>query len=121
MFRYSIIFCAVIVFFFSCKKDSDNNNNVPLYKISYNIGCTDCEVIYVSDSLGNQSTEYHQNSSWSYSFHGKKNQEVLMLAYNTSDHAQGVTATIMLNDTVLKSRTTYCAISGISFVVDTIR
>ncbi len=100
-----------------CKKE----DRVKTYKISYTIGCTDCEVIYVKDTEGTQQTEYHQNSSWSYTFNAKQGQEVLLLAYNTANAPQGVTATIRLNDSILTTQTTYCPISGVSFVVDTIR
>lgn len=85
------------------------------------MGCSDCEVIYISDSLGKQQTEYHKNSTWTYSFFGKKGQQVLFLAYNTSSAPQGVTATIELNDSVLTTQTNYCPISGDAFVLDTIR
>lgn len=107
---------VLVTFFASCKKEKEET-----YKISYSIGCTDCMVAYVADQAGNQSTAYHQNSSWSYSFNAQKNQEVLLLAYNTSSAPQGVTATIMLNDELLETRTTYCAISGVSFCADTVR
>ena len=109
-----------ILIFSSCKK-----NNTPsatkIYKVKYTMACTDCEVIYVSDTTGTQSTEYHKNSSWSYSFNGKKDQELLFLAYNTSSVPQGVTATIFLNNSVAATQTNYCPISGDAFVVDTIR
>ncbi len=92
------------------------------YKVTYEIGCTDCQVIYYSDSMQTQAVEDHQNSSWTYTFYGKKGQEVLLFAYNTSSQAQGVTATIKLNDTTtLTSYTNYCPISGYSFVVDTLQ
>jgi len=119
-----IAFTLVAVCVASCKKeddDSDNQQQEILYKVKYNIGCTDCQVIYVSDSLGTQTTEYNKNSSWTYSFYGKKNQEILMLAYNTSSAPQGVNARITVNDSILQDRTTYCPINGMSFVVDTIR
>ena len=82
---------------------------------------TDCEVIFVSNQTGTQTTELHQNSSWSYSFNAKRNQEVILLAYNTSSYPQGVTATIKLNDAVLQTQTYYCQISGLSFCADTVR
>jgi hypothetical protein len=116
-----IVFLSILLLLIvGCKKDNNNHQPV-LWKVTYNIGCTDCQVVYYKDSLENQQSENNQNSSWSYTFYGKKNQTTLLLAYNTSDHPQGVTATIMLNDTILESRTTYCAISGVSFVVDTLR
>lgn len=100
----------------SCKKET-----AKVYKVEYAIGCTDCEVIYTSDTEGNQLTEFNQNSTWNYSFNAKPGQEVLLLAYNTSSAPQGVTATIKLNGLVTKTRTTYCPINGISFCADTIR
>ncbi len=100
----------------SCKKENEQT-----YNVEYSIGCTDCEVIYISDQNGTQSTEFNKNSSWKYSFNAKKNQEVLLLAYNTSSAPQGVTATIKLNNEILETRTTYCPISGVSFCVDTVQ
>lgn len=111
------LFALLAVAITGCKKE----NSTKTYKVSYTIGCTDCEVIYVKDTEGTQHTEYHQNSSWTYSFNAKQGQEVLLLAYNTGSAPQGVTATIRLNDSILTTQTTYCPISGVSFVVDTIR
>lgn len=120
----SLLF-VVALLFSACKKETSTTTNTnpvsKTYKVKYTIGCTDCEVIYVSDTLGTQSTVFHQNSSWTYSFNAKKNQELLFLAYNTSSAPQGVTATIFLNDTILVTRTNYCPISGYSFCVDTVR
>lgn len=111
------LFLSILLFTVSsCKKE-----NGQVYKIDYSIGCSDCEVIYVSNQTGTQTTEYHQNSNWKYSFNAKKNQEVILLAYNTAGNPQGVTATIKLNDEILQTQTTYCPISGVSFCVDTIR
>jgi hypothetical protein len=100
----------------SCKKEG-----ATVYNVSYTIGCTDCEVIYVSDQAGTQSTEYHKNSSWTYSFAGTKNQQLLLLAYNTASAPQGVTATISMNNAVLSTQTTYCPVNGTAFCVDTIQ
>jgi hypothetical protein len=118
-----VISALIAVCFASCQKEDDDNNQPEkkLYKVKYNIGCSDCQVIYVSDSLGAQTTEYNQNSSWTYSFYGKLNQEILLLAYNTSSAPQGVNVKIAVNDSILSDRTTYCAISGVSFAADTIR
>lgn len=99
----------------SCTKPAEQ-----VYNVEYNIGCSDCMVVYVSDQSGSQTSAYHQSSSWKFSFNAKKGQEVLLMAYNTSSAPQGVTATIKLNDAVLTTKTTYCPVSGISFVVDTI-
>ncbi len=107
-------FIAFLFLLASCKKENT-------YKVTYSIGCTDCEVIYYKDAKETQATEYHQNSSWTYSFNGKKGQAVLLLAYNTGGAPQGVTATITVNGTVLTTQTTYCPVSGDAFVVDTLR
>jgi hypothetical protein len=108
----------------SCsKKDDDNNTDPqpkPTIKVTYNIGCTDCQTIYYKDSLENQSTENHQNSSWTYTFYARRGQKALLFAYNTSGSSQGVTATIKVNDVVTQTQTNYCPISGYSFVVDSI-
>ncbi len=117
--KKALLLLSIIAFAFSACKKEDAAPKV--YKVTYNIGCTDCMVAYVKDTEGNQASEYHQATGWSYSFDAKEGQEVLLMAYNTSDHPQGVTATIKLNDSILETRTSYCAISGVSFVVDTIR
>lgn len=112
----------------ACKKETEtsttniNTNPAPkTYKVKYTMVCTDCEVVYVSDTLGTQSTAFHQNSTWSYTFNAKKNQELLFLAYNQSSNIQAVTATILLNDTVLSTQTTYCPFNGVAFCADTAR
>jgi hypothetical protein len=116
MKKFTLLFAALTLLLSACKKESEQ-----VYKVSYSIGCTDCMVVYVSDQNGTQTTVEHQNSSWTYSFNAKKNQEVLLLAYNTASAPQGVTATINLNDEILETRTTYCAVSGVSFCADTVR
>ena len=78
-------------------------------------------VAYTSDPSENQLSEYHQSTGWTYSFNAKKGQQVLLMAYNTASAPQGVTATILLNEDTLETRTTYCPISGVSFCVDTVR
>ena len=131
MKKLFMLIAIISLAFFSCKKENSKplrNTGVnssdtvqKTYKVKYTIGCTDCEVVFYKDSLQNQQTEYHQNSSWSYTFYGKKNQSVLLLAYNTSTASQGVTATISVNDSVLTTQTNYCPVSGDAFVEDTIR
>ena len=115
MKMYIMLFVVLVLA--SCSKDDPSGK----YIVEYHIGCTDCQVVYISDTEGTQTTEYNQNSDWSYSFEAAKGQEVLLLAYNTSDRPQGVNVNISMNGEVLKDRTTYCAISGVSFAVDTIR
>lgn len=111
-----VVFTVTLLALPSCKKESE-----AVYKVSYRIGCSDCMVAYTSDQSENQLSEYHQSTGWTYSFNAKKGQQVLLMAYNTSSAPQGVTATILLNDDTLETRTTYCAISGVSFCADTIR
>lgn len=119
--RTFILLLCIATITNGCKKDNNGTLKSETYKVQYNIGCTNCMVVYVADSLGTQQTEYNQNSSWSYVFFGKKEQEVLLLAYNTADAPQGVNVKIAINDSTIKDKTTYCAISGVSFVADTIR
>lgn len=128
MKKISLLLFAFALSFSACKKETETNttntntNQAPkTYKVKYTMVCTDCEVIYVSDTLGTQSTAFHQNSTWSYTFNAKKNQELLFLAYNQSSTIQGVTATILLNDTVLSTQTTYCPFNGAAFCADTVR
>jgi hypothetical protein len=121
-----LIFLALSFIFISCKKDNkdektSHNSTKKTYKVSYEIGCTDCEVIYYKDSLEAQASEYHKNSTWSYNFYARKGQAVVLLAYNTSGTPQGVTATIKVNDIITQTQTNYCPISGDAFVVDSIK
>jgi hypothetical protein len=119
--KYVLVLLAlVMVTIISCTKE-DSPSDAPTYSVKYNIGCTDCMVVYVADTAGTQVTEHNQNSNWSYSFNGKQGQEVLLLAYNTSLTPQGVNVKISVNDSIMKDRTTYCAISGVSFTTDTLR
>ncbi|MDZ4847103.1 MAG: hypothetical protein SH857_16340 [Chitinophagales bacterium] len=110
-----ISFCLLYsALFLSCNKTPEVGRTV-----EYSIACADCEVIY-NISGGQQATEHHKNSDWTFSFSGKSGEIVLLFAYNTSTTPQGVTARIRLNDEILKEETRYCAISGYSFVVDTL-
>ena len=85
MLKYCLlIFTCLLIFLCACNMDDENNDKIDiqskqLLRITYNLVCADCEVIYVSGSLGNQAIEYNQNNNWSYSFWGKKNQEMLIL------------------------------------------
>ncbi len=115
MNKYLLLVSVIITLLPSCKKASDS-----IHKIEYSIGCTDCMVAYTADQQGNQLSEYHKSTGWTYNFNAKQHQEILLMAYNTSSSPQGVTATIKLNGEILESRTTYCPISGVSFCVDTI-
>jgi hypothetical protein len=115
-----VLLSLVLVTMVSCTKE-DNPGSTPTYLVKYNIGCTDCMVVYVADTAGTQVTELNKNSSWSYSFNGKQGQEVLLLAYNTGSAPQGVNVKISVNDSIYKDRTTFCAISGVSFTADTLR
>lgn len=99
----------------SCNKDGQDT-----YLVAYTLGCSDCQVAYVSDGDGTQVSEDHQNNDWTYSFEAKQGQEVFVFGYNTSGSPQGVSVSISVNGSVTKQRTTYCPISGVSFVVDTI-
>jgi hypothetical protein len=124
MKRIIISVLALLFILISCKK-KNNDDTTPVvpkktYKITYEIGCTDCEVVYYRDSLEVQSTELHQNSTWTYTFYGKKGQTALLFAYNTSNNPQGVTATIKVNEVITTTQTNYCPISGYAFVADTI-
>ena len=105
MKKLLILISIISIVFFACKKEDDKNNIitpvVPVkktYKVTYEIGCTDCQVIYYGDSLETQVVEDHRTSTWTYTFYGRKNQSALLFAYNTSGAPQGVTATIKLND-----------------------
>jgi hypothetical protein len=121
MMRALLMLLFITVVAAACKKDVGINLDSKSYKVQYSIGCTNCMVVYVADTLGTQQTEYSQNSNWTYSFFGKKGQEILLLAYNTSDLPQGINVKIAINDSTTKDKTTYCAISGVSFATDTIR
>lgn len=117
MKKIFMLFAVIVLMFSSCKKE----DAAKVLKIKYTIGCTDCWVAYTSDQAGTQGNAYHQNSTWTYSFDGKEGQELLLLAYNTASSHQAVTATIFLNDVVLRTQTTYCPVNGVAFCADTIR
>lgn len=112
-----LVFIATLLLLNACKKEAATNP----YTIRYTVNCTNCDVFYTKDQTGAQGSEFNKNSSWTYSFEAKKNQEVLLLAYNKSSSPEAITATILLNDEVLETRTTYCPISGYAFCVDTIQ
>ena len=105
-----------------CKKKDEEELSVPPIPrhVTYRIICSDCSVFYYKAEMV-QGTEYNQNSTWSYSFDGVKGDVVQLVAYNTSGTPQAVSATIMLNNDTLVSRTNYCPISGYSFIRDTLK
>ncbi|GDX53225.1 hypothetical protein LBMAG27_22720 [Bacteroidota bacterium] len=94
MYMYGTCICASGFYGVDCSTFEPVKKN---YKVTCEIGCGDFEVIYNSDSAQTSATEYHKNNSWSYTFYRKKNQVVLLFAYNSYSVAQGDTATIKLN------------------------
>jgi hypothetical protein len=115
----------MLVTFASCKKDSQGPEpepapTPPARHVVYNIGCTDCQVMYYN-AQGQTVNEYHKDSNWSYSFDGQAGDVVLLFAYNTGNAPQGVMAKISLNGNVLQEQTNFCPVSGFSFVVDTLQ
>ncbi len=75
------------------------------------MGCSDCKVMYYKDSLETQQTEFHQNASWTYTFYGKRGQNVLQAVTNTSNTDQAVWQDIYVNDTLLTTQLWNCAIN----------
>ncbi len=112
----TILFLACCLL--ACQKEEQEKAS---YHVKYHIGCTNCMVVYISDTAGTQITEHQQNSEWTYSFYGQKGQKILLLAYNTSTFHQSVNVKIHVNDSLRKDRTTYCPVNGVSFAVDTLR
>ena len=116
-----------VLFLFACNKKNESDTTptptpVAVQRhVEYRIACTDCEVIYYNGHGDTSVTEFHKNSSWSYSFEGKAGDHVLLVAMNTASAPQGVTACIKLNGDTLASQTTYCPISGTSLVSDTLQ
>lgn len=108
-----IFFGICLALLNSCDREESSK------RVEYNIGCSDCEVIYTV-SGGQQITEYNRNSDWKFSFSGKSGDVLLLFAYNTGSVSAGVTARISLNGEILKEQTRYCPISGYSFVADTL-
>ena len=117
------VYCLLLLSFVlaSCTKEDPDKNNPPDYLVRYAIGCTDCMVIYTSDTAGTQTTDQHQNSSWTYSLHGREELEIFLVAYNQSPNPQAVTAKIFINETLTDSTTTWCPFNGTAFCVDTVR
>jgi hypothetical protein len=103
----------------ACKKKKDPVPENP-FGVQYSIVCTDCAVLYYYDEIGNDTMEFHKDSNWKYGFTGKKGQRLFLFAYNTSETPQDVTATILLNDTILERKTTYCPVNGSVLCADTI-
>ncbi len=116
--KTALLFFVLALVLSACKKEK--NPPVKQYKVKYTLGCTDCTIIYYYDENGNDTTEYHKNSNWSYTFNGKPGQQLILFAYNTSGAAQTVSTAISLNDTLLATQTGYCPINGSSFCSDTI-
>ncbi len=105
-----LLVSSFIIFFSSCAKES--------HTLRYEIGCTDCMVVYV-DENGDQQSVYHVNSNW------VKEIEVesgifLLMAYNTSGTPEAVTARMKLDGEIWQERTTYCPISGVVLITDTL-
>jgi hypothetical protein len=122
MKHHPFLFAAVLAtFLFACnKKDDDNPTPAePDRNVTYRIDCPDCYVVYYKAD-GTEGTVQHANSSWSYSFTGKKDSTVLLVAMNTSGNPCAVGATILLNNDTLQHNVSYCPISGTVLVTDTL-
>lgn len=113
---------ALVVIIIACnKKDDDTITPTETPRnVTYKIACTDCYVVYYKAD-GTEGTAQHVNSSWTYSFEGKKDSTVLLVAQNTSGTPAGVAATIILNSDTLQHHEVWCPISGTVFVVDTLQ
>lgn len=105
---------SVFLLLISCSKTEDE------LKVTYNVSCTDCMVVYTSDTAETQTTEYHQTTGWSYTFNARHGQEILFLAYNTHTQPELLTAQVFLNDVLIAADTAYCPISGYAFIVESI-
>jgi hypothetical protein len=111
-FPFLLVVLAICVL--ACNKKDDDNpqpNPEPQRNVSYRVSCSDCYVVYYKAD-GSEGVEEHVNSNWSYSFVGKKDSTVLVVAMNTASSAQAVGATIFLNGDTLEHAVTYCPISG---------
>lgn len=103
--------------FSACNKKEDTNAE-PKRNVMLRISCSDCFGVWHENGV--EKNEQHANSSWSRSFVGNKDSEVLLAAMNTSGIIQAVGAAIVLNNDTLKHQVTYCPISGTVLVVDTL-
>ena len=110
-----LLAAMILVVTVACKKKSDENpqpnNPEPERNITYRVACSDCYVVYYKAD-GTEGVEEHVNSNWSYSFVGKKDSTVLLVAMNTTGAPAAVGATILLNNDTLEHAVTYCPISG---------
>ncbi len=112
------LFAFVLIILFSCKKKVEDTPE-PQRNVTLRIACSDCFVVWHEN--GTEKNVQHANSSWTHTFVGNQNSEVLLAVMNTSGAPQGVGAAIILNGDTLKHQTTYCPISGTVLVVDTLQ
>jgi hypothetical protein len=88
-------------------------------QVSYQITCPDCYV-YCKGPGGAAQNFYHQNSSWTYSYEASEGDTLVLIAQNTSSGPAAVTGIIKVNGTVVAGDTSYCPISGLVVVSDTL-
>ncbi|MFM7217794.1 MAG: hypothetical protein ACKO1U_07230 [Bacteroidota bacterium] len=117
----SVLFLMVLfsISAIRCKKEKDPSPQVS-YQVSYQISCTDCYV-YCKGANGSAQNFYHQNSSWTYSYEAGPNDTLVLIAQNTSGAPASVAGAIRVNGNIVAADTSYCPVSGLIIVSDTLR
>ncbi|MFM9027917.1 MAG: hypothetical protein ACKOQ6_07955 [Bacteroidota bacterium] len=116
------VLLLLIAAFIGCSKDDDTGNGgkgAPQLQVTYEVDCPDCYV-YCKGPNGVAQNFYHQNNSWTYSYDAGQGDTLVLIAQNTSGAPAVVSGLIKLNGNILAGDTSYCPISGVVIVTDTL-
>lgn len=115
--KYIPVLLMISLWMFSCAGGDDAASTTT---VKYTVSCSDCTVMYTSDSSGTYSTLYHQTAGWTHSFEAKPGQPLMFYAYNTSGSPEFLSASLYHNGVLHETDESYCPVSGYVFIMDTI-
>lgn len=112
--------CSILLI--SCNKE-DNKLNETVNQIQkivkFKIECDDCYVFWINEN-GEQKNASNQNSSWEYSFEGQSGDYLELGVMNTQGLYGYNSVSVYLNDNLLISENSNCALTGAAFIRDTL-
>ena len=122
-----LLLSSIILLSVGCKKEDLNPSTEPeteqveqTKKLRYEINCPECYVVYYTENQ-EQIAVSGESTGWFVELDVNAGFVALIAAQNQSGSATAVTATIKVDGEILKTKTTYCPISGTVLVTDTIQ
>jgi|GEM_PF-2950926 len=118
-----ILFSCLLFLATACKKEDTSPllDAVPKKKkVRYEIDCPGCFVVWYEQNE-QQLNESGQTTGWFKELDVDVGFVALVAAHNQSGTPAAITARILVDNTLLKTQTTFCPISGVVLVTDTIK